>query len=182
MVEAEPIQILQITEIYFSLRKVFDNFTLNLLLHFAMTLKELYTNTTWPSVREELFSLYPDQKKKETGYQKVYEQMPSIGPQKSTTEILFTFIEEKEPEYDSYIHLSGIETNSDSKESHSLELTSWEEWMGMSINETTLNDFSPPNILAHCLLEMTLTGFDPETRKRTEDDMVKRSMEISKGS
>ena len=147
-----------------------------------MTLKELYTNTTWPSVREELFSFYPDLMKKETGYQKVYEQIPSIEPQKSTSEILFTFIVEKEPEYDSYIHLSGIETNSDSKDSHSLELTSWEEWMGMSINEKTLKDFTPSEILAHCLIEMTLTGFDPETRKRTEDEMVKRSKEISKGS
>lgn len=144
-----------------------------------MTLKELYINTTWPSVREELFSLYPDQKKNETGYQKVYEQMSYIEPQKSTTEILFTFIEEPD---DSYIHLSGIETNSDSKESHSLELTSWEEWMGMTINETTLKDFTPSEILTHCLVEMTLTGFDPKARKRTEDEMVKRSMEISKGS
>lgn len=105
--------------------------------------------------------------------------MPSIEPQKSTTEILLSFIEDS---YDSYIHLSGIETNSDSKESHSLELTSWEEWMGMTINEPTLKDFPPSEILAHCLIEMTLTGFDPETRKRTEDEMVKRSMEISKGS
>jgi hypothetical protein len=105
--------------------------------------------------------------------------MPSIEPQKSTTEILLSFIEDS---YDSYIHLSGIETNSDSNESHSMELTSREEWMGMSINEPTLKDFPPSEILAHCLIEMTLTGFDPETRKRTEDEMVKRSMEISKGS
>jgi hypothetical protein len=144
-----------------------------------MILKEIYYKTNWPSVKEQLFSLYPDQKKSETGYQKVYEQMSSIEPQKSTTEILLSFIEEPD---DSYIHLSGIETNSDSKESFSLMLTSWEEWMGMAINETTLKDFTPSEILAHCLLEMTLTGFDPETRQKTEDEMIKRSMEISKGN
>jgi hypothetical protein len=50
-------------------------------------------------------------------------------------------------------------------------ITSWEEWMGMSINESTLNDYSASEILAHSLFEMTYTGFDPETRKRTEDEM-----------
>ena len=145
-----------------------------------MTLKELHNNTNWPSVREKLFSLYPDQKKNESGYQMVYERMPLIEPQKSTSEILLSFIEEKEPEYYAYIHISGIETNSDSKESYSLMLTSWEEWIGMSINETTLKDFTPSEILAHCLLEMTLTGFDPETRKRTEEKMFKESLKMSK--
>jgi hypothetical protein len=143
-----------------------------------MTLKELHSDTNWPSVREKLFSLYPNQKKNETGYQKVYEQMPSIEPKKSTSEILLRFIEEKEPEYYSYIHLSAIETNSNPPESYSPMFSSWEEWMGMSINEKTLKDFSPSEILAHCLLEMTLTGFDPETRKRTEDELYKQSLQM----
>ncbi|PWE00021.1 DUF6557 family protein [Marinilabilia rubra] len=143
-----------------------------------MTLKELYNNTNWPSVREKLFSLYPDLKKKETGYQKVYEQLSLIEPQKSTSEILLSFIEEKEPEYDSYIHVSAIETNSNPPESYSPMFSSWEEWMGMSINETTLKDYSASEILAHCLLEMTLTGFDPETRKRTEDELYKQSLQM----
>lgn len=135
-----------------------------------MTLKELHSDTNWPSVREKLFSLYPNQKKSEIGYQKVYDQMSSIEPIETKFEILLRFIEEEDPE-DSYVHLSGIDTDSDTKESYSLMITSWEEWMGMSINEKTLKDYSASEILAHCLFEMTYTGFDPETRKRTEDEM-----------
>ena len=143
-----------------------------------MTLKELHNNTNWPSVKEKLFSSYPDLKKKETGYQKVYEQMSLIEPQKGTSEILLSFIEEKEPEYYSYIHLSAIETNSNPPESYSPMFSSWEEWMGMAINETTLKDFTPSEILVHGLLEMTLTGFDPETRRRTEDELYKQSLKM----
>jgi len=145
-----------------------------------MILKEIYDITTWPSVRGKLFSFYPDLKKNEAGYQKVYEQMHSIHPQKSTSEILLSFIEEKEPEFDSYIHLSAIETNSNPPESYSPMFSSWEEWMGMSMNETTLRDFTPSEILAHCLLEMTLTGFAPETRKRTEEELYKQSLQMCK--
>jgi hypothetical protein len=61
-------------------------------------------------------------------------------------------------------------------------ITSWEEWMGMSINEKALKDFTPSEILAHCLLEMTLTGFDQKTRKMTEDKMFKESIKMSKGN
>ncbi|RCW27471.1 DUF6557 family protein [Marinilabilia salmonicolor] len=143
-----------------------------------MTLKELHNNTNWPSVREKLFSLYPDLKKKETGYQKVYEQLSLIEAQENTSEILLSFIEEEEPEFNSYIHLSAIETSSNPPESYNPMFSSWEEWMGMSINETTLKDFSLSEILAHCLLEMTLTGFDPETRKRTEDELYKQSLKM----
>ena len=81
-----------------------------------MTLKELHKKTNWASVREKLFSLYPNQKKSEIGYQKVYEQMSSIEPIKGAFEILLQFIEEEDPE-DSYVHLSGIDTASDTKES-----------------------------------------------------------------
>ncbi|WP_010663797.1 DUF6557 family protein [Marinilabilia salmonicolor] len=145
-----------------------------------MTLKDIYRKTTWSSVREKLFSFYPDLKKNEAGYQKVYEQMPLIRPQKSTSEILLSFIEEEEPEFESFINLSAIETNSNPPESYSPMFSSWEEWMGMSVNETTLRDFTSSEILAHCLLEMTLTGFNPETRKRTEDDLYKQSLQMCK--
>ncbi len=46
----------------------------------------------------------------------------------------------------------------------SLALTPWSEWLGMSITKDTLRQFSPPEIAAHALMEMTRWGFSEDTK------------------
>ncbi len=41
-----------------------------------------------------------------------------------------------------------------------LALTPWNEWLGMVISTETLQQFSPEEIVAHCLIEMTRFGAD----------------------
>jgi|GEM_PF-1254471 len=36
----------------------------------------------------------------------------------------------------------------------------FEKWLGFYIDEGTLTKLSPPNIIAHCLMEMTFFGFE----------------------
>ncbi len=41
-----------------------------------------------------------------------------------------------------------------------LALAPWEEWLGMPVSTETLQQFSPEEIVAHCLIEMTRFGAD----------------------
>jgi hypothetical protein len=42
-----------------------------------------------------------------------------------------------------------------------LELTSWTQWLGVSIDAATLDEHAPETIVGHCLFEMTFFGFEP---------------------
>lgn len=62
----------------------------------------------------------------------------------------------KNPEYSPYMF--------------SLTATPWSEWLGMEIDETTLNSMSVADILGNCIYEMTWWGYDEETiRKNFEE-------------
>ena len=58
-------------------------------------------------------------------------------------------------------------------ESYAIEFKPWDEWLGMTIAEQTLKEFSEPQILAHCLYEMTFVGFNQEEiQKRFEEIFI----------
>jgi hypothetical protein len=136
-----------------------------------MNLKQLYKTTNWGEVKDFLLQLYPDQKKNVAGYEKVYTDLAQIEPEETALELFLRYIEEENPE-DSYHKVSGIDTKR--KESYSLMLTSWKEWLGMTITQDTLKNYSPSEVMAHCLNEMTYIGFDSETRKKSEREINKK--------
>jgi len=45
-----------------------------------------------------------------------------------------------------------------------LNLTPWEEWLGMAIEENTLKQFKVAEIAAHTLMEMTRWGFSEDLK------------------
>ena len=52
----------------------------------------------------------------------------------------------------------------------SLTATPWSEWLGMEVDEATLNSMSVADILGNCIYEMTWWGYDEETiRKNLEE-------------
>ncbi|WP_432665923.1 DUF6557 family protein [Wukongibacter baidiensis] len=58
-----------------------------------------------------------------------------------------------------YFDVSGRD---DKGEGYSLVAASFDEWLGYYICERTLKKLSYPNIIAHCLREMTFFGFEQE--------------------
>jgi DNA gyrase/topoisomerase IV subunit A len=78
-------------------------------------------------------------------------------------EIVLTKIGSEESDF--YIDVSGCEINHDqnsSSDTYSLTSTKWNEWLGMNINQNTLNEFNELEIISHCLYEMTFFAFDEE--------------------
>lgn len=80
-----------------------------------------------------------------------------------------------------YVNVSGYDNSkkvisNGLTESLALEFTPWDEWLGMNIDQSSLNDFSSYEIICHCLHEMTFMGFDQEEIKN-ELDKIKDAME-----
>ena len=60
-----------------------------------------------------------------------------------------------------YIDVYGLKND----EEHALEFHPWSEWSNMEISQETLDKFSPEEICAHCLAEMTVFGFSEKEIK-----------------
>lgn len=71
---------------------------------------------------------------------------------------------------------------------YALELTPWDEWLGMDVDEVALQEVDHGVLLANCLYEMTFVGFDEEKVKnekkeldRLYDDAMKEGDEEDEG-
>lgn len=65
-----------------------------------------------------------------------------------------------------------------SETSFALDLVPWEEWLGMELDPSAFDAYSAPDIVAHCLWEMTFFGFDKETIRKQRDEIEGRAREI----
>lgn len=65
-----------------------------------------------------------------------------------------------------YYDVSG---GDDENDVYGLEACSFESWLSFYIDQETLDRFTNPNIIAHCLWEMTFFGFE---QKRDEDGLL----------
>jgi hypothetical protein len=140
-----------------------------------MKLNDIIKSNNWLSVQLTLLSLYPDQETLIDEYENVFEKLRSSNSIDKDLKIVLTKYD-SEDENDSYIDVSGrkIIPDPDSiTNSYALEFTKWNEWLGMDICQTTLNDFNELEIITHCLYEMTFFSFD-------EDEIQKQIASLEK--
>lgn len=138
-----------------------------------MTFKQLIQTNTWSAISPLFLKLYPDAEEDMLGYELVFNKLMSMDPEKTAMSIVI--YKEKDGQ-DEYIDVSGLHNhpkNEEEKYPQGIELTPWPEWLGMDISEETLKDYSEPEILIHCLYEMTFAGF-------SEDDIPKALRKINK--
>lgn len=72
-----------------------------------------------------------------------------------------------------YVHVCGID---DSDEHVAISLTPWEMWLGAELTKKTL-ELTWPEIVAHCLYEMTFWGYDQETIRAEVAELDRRARE-----
>lgn len=128
-----------------------------------MKLFELIQTNNWLSVKETLLSLYPDQEEGISAYQKVFSQLLQMNSNASQMEIVMKEYYDEEAYGKSYVDVSGSMLKGTEEEmsySYAIEFEPWENWLGMSINETSLKEFTELEIISHCLFEMTFMGYD----------------------
>lgn len=130
-----------------------------------MKLFELIKQTAWLQVEIELLRFYPDEEVQISLYEIVFEKLKFISPLSSAMKII---IKKTKDDGYTYFDISGktkgyIDRDMGCNLSYALEFTPWHEWLGMDISKKTFKKFSPSEILAHCLYEMTFIEFDKES-------------------
>lgn len=126
-----------------------------------MKLNELIAQVTWEQVEAEMLRAYDDAQRNMPGYRQVFSDLQGMKPQDSELEIIIEHVTDQD---ESYFHVSGRPI-SEEGESYSLMMCPFEEWLGMSIGKETLASMPYPEIMAHCLWEMTFIGFSQEQRE-----------------
>lgn len=148
-----------------------------------MKLKELVMQTTYEEIEQAIAKVFESYGLEVTEYRKsnwakVFDTLYAMEPEQDIDmklrivpgDVSGYYDEEtrkKNPEYSPYMF--------------SLTATPWKEWLGMEVDEATLNSMSVADILGNCIYEMTWWGYDEETiRKNFEERFGKKDTEDAK--
>lgn len=142
-----------------------------------MKLKEIITTLNWEAVRKVFLRNYPSQKKTIIGYEIVYKKLRAKASTISTME-LFCDKGEAILKGDNQFHdvygIDGTKRNDGELEKFSLSLTPWSQWLGSSLSEKILNNFTKEEIISHCLFDMTFHGFSEAEIKKVKKELDTR--------
>lgn len=130
-----------------------------------MTFQQLIKANHWLSVKEVFLSIYTSQHKNIGGYEDVFHQLQMIQPAESNIEIVLTQHIDEGFDEGPYTFVSGKEVHNNTgmePESLAIEFVKWNEWLGMTIENNTLKDYTQLEIISHCLYEITFVGFEEE--------------------
>ncbi|MBF0405862.1 MAG: hypothetical protein HQM10_00800 [Candidatus Riflebacteria bacterium] len=158
----------------------------------SLNFKSLIQKYSWEDVWPTFRKLYPDQKKSREGYKQVFSELRTVKPKATKMRIVVEEVP-AERNQEGYVHVSwkngtlkkAIHSKhfndggkSDPEESFAIEFTSWEEWLGMRIDQSSAERFYEVEIIVHCLWEMTFAGFDQASIKEQINELKRRVEEI----
>lgn len=139
-------------------------------------------SNSWLSVELVLLQLYPDEKYRISAYEKVFDDLKFLESTDTEISIALSWVKD---DFDNleYVDVSGCErsdTQLPDEQNHllALEFTSWDKWLGMDVDEKTLQNFTELEIISHCLYEMTFVSFDQEIIQEEIDKLEKLADEI----
>lgn len=127
-----------------------------------MRLKDLVMNTPYAEVEKEMIEFNPaDVQLHTTEYRRVFGDLLPMEPRDSHN--VLNVVLDPGP---SIFFESGAP---DDELEYDLTFASWPLWLGSVIDDMTLAGFSPAQIVAYALLEMTVHGFDEKTIAKEAD-------------
>ena len=162
-----------------------------------MKLRELVAKTDWNEVKSSLLQSYPSAEQTLEGYECVFDALLSLPPREAKVRICLSEVFREGIDEEPFVDVAGKDgtLNKDlpdfrhfdksretefvnSETSFALDLTPWEEWLGMELDPSTVKAYSGPDIVAHCLWEMTFFGFDQTTIEKQKEELERRSREL----
>ena len=150
-----------------------------------MKFRELVDKYVWDDVCPVLLRLYPDEEQIGESYEQVYETLRSLQPASTKLRICIETVADG-LDGTTYEGVSGKDgtTNRETapeadwddergnqEATFGIEFTDWAKWLGMEIDPETVARYSEPEIIGHCLWEMTFYGFSQEKIQKFIDDM-----------
>lgn len=133
-----------------------------------MILKDLVIEASEKEVMDILLLQYQFSENDLLGYQEVLAKLKNMEPISSECQILIEHMVDCEGEGYEHVHgsIPGEEIT------RSLLFISHEEWLGMEITQSTLQNYSSAEIVAHCLYEMTFCGFSSSEVEESRLEMM----------
>jgi hypothetical protein len=122
-----------------------------------MTVKDLLVRTIWEDVWGALSRLFPEYTEYMSSYRCAYDELRRMKPEESNTRLL---IGRYEPDGIIPFYVLGIK--GDNPKCFSLKFSSWDKWLGASVDDLILSRYDPPEVIAICLYDMTWAGFSSE--------------------
>lgn len=111
----------------------------------------------WREVEADFQRLYPGDPDWMVQHARVFSTLRTLRPRLSDMDIVIKEIEDEGGEI--WIDVSGRKD----EELVAIEFVDWAEWLGMVVDAGTCCRYTPTEILAHCVWEMSFFGFDEET-------------------
>lgn len=164
-----------------------------------MKFRDLLANTDWNEVRSSLTANYPEEKTALEQYQSVFDSLFRLAPRKTKMRICVEEVFREEIDKEPHVEVFGKDGTlnkylpdfhhfedaagtefANSETSFALEMVPWEEWLDMELDAATLEAYSGSDIVAHCLWEMTFSGFDQETIKEQRDEIECRARDLAR--
>ena len=165
-----------------------------------MKFKELIDTVFWEFVENELKDwYYKDKEYPPASYQKVFQELKLLEPKDSNMRICLSLETLDGPELleKPYVHVSGKDgslqkdsedfqyNTQEEKDKYgnteitwAIEFRPWDEFLGMTIDKETLNNFTSEEIVCHILYEMTFCGYDQEEIQSKFEDLQARADEV----
>jgi hypothetical protein len=131
---------------------------------YPMRLIDIVRANTWSDIKQALIEAYPEEGKNLEGYELVFQALKDISPINTEYGILVKWYKDDFEDID-FVKVSGYSLKPDQpleEYSRGLQFTPWKEWLGMPIDKESLRIFTQPEIIAHCLFDMTFSGFSEE--------------------
>lgn len=136
-----------------------------------MTFQDVLFEVEWEDVWEQIVKHYPKQKNKD-GYYNVLQTLFNLTPAENPDGCTIIIdLQQDDVEGGEYYMVAGLENGN----RYAIEYCPWEEWLGYYIDKRLLTEMTLPEIVAHCLYEMTWGGFTQEDIKKHVDEIAEEN-------
>ena len=133
---------------------------------------ELLKVVSFEDVFVALTKWFDNQEPAKDGYHEVFRKLCLMKPQKHELGDMFIDIHKvKEDDGSEWLDVSGKFPNKTI--TYGIEFCPWIEWVSMFITQTTLDMFTPEEIVGACLWEMTFYGFTEDKVDETKKELIK---------
>ena len=134
-----------------------------------MLFKQLIKTHSWEEVKATLERLYPDDHADIPAYENVFTTLQQLEAVASDLRLT---IEEIEDPFTN-TSMASVAGEND-QHSYAIEFMKWDQWLGMEVNQSTLQDYTELEIISHSLWEMTFVGYSQEAITSWIDERVHR--------
>lgn len=130
-------------------------------------LAEILAKIDWETIAAEMAAAYPDMHPKEIArLKRVYRELLRLTPAASAMKIHLHVEKDEDLQWIDVCGMDGSfresfggsPTQKKVKEHFALDFTPWEQWLGMRVTKEARARYSPSEIAAHCIWEMTFWG------------------------